>query len=125
MTIVSGDFRHEFCAYLENDDLDPFFVLGDALRILRDLPDSCIDFCMTSPPYWGKRQYDSEGIGLEAEYKKYVAALIAIFEQVKRVMKSTGSFWLNIGDTYFNKQLGMNNDQVEQLYYKNSGLLGV
>jgi site-specific DNA-methyltransferase (adenine-specific) len=79
--------------------------LGDALRILRDLPDSSVDFCMTSPPYWGKREYHDGGIGLEEHYEEYISSLLAIFGEVKRVLKSSGSFWLNIGDSYLDKQL--------------------
>jgi len=80
-------------------------ILGDANRVLQELPEAAIDFCMTSPPYWGKREYDNGGIGLEASYEEYISNLVAIFAQVKRVLKPTGSFWLNIGDTYLNKRL--------------------
>jgi len=60
---------------------------------------------MTSPPYWGKRQYHDGGIGLEANYEDYIANLVAVLEQVRRVLKPAGSFWLNIGDSYLNKRL--------------------
>lgn len=60
---------------------------------------------MTSPPYWKKREYQNGGIGLEADFAQYIKNLLAIFAQVKRVLKSTGSFWLNIGDTYQQKGL--------------------
>jgi site-specific DNA-methyltransferase (adenine-specific) len=80
-------------------------VLGDSLSVLRLLPDESIDFCMTSPPYWNKRQYHSGGISLEEKYEDYIAKLLQIFEQVKRVLKTTGSFWLNLGDSYQQKSL--------------------
>jgi len=60
---------------------------------------------MTSPPYWGKREYENGGIGLEHDYRNFVQNLAAIFSEVKRVLKPEGSFWLNIGDTYENKGL--------------------
>lgn len=94
-----------FVRYRQSDDLSPLFFPGDARSVLSCLPDASIDFCMTSPPYWGKRQYDRDGIGLEATPGDYVDNLLAVFEQVKRVLKPRGSFWLNLGDTYFQKTL--------------------
>jgi DNA modification methylase len=61
---------------------------------------------MTSPPYWGKRDYDCEdGIGLETDFKVYIDNLIGVFSEVYRVLKPSGSFWLNIGDSYLHKHL--------------------
>jgi site-specific DNA-methyltransferase (adenine-specific) len=78
---------------------------GDAHRVLGDLPSNLVDCTMTSPPYWGKREYANGGIGLESDYRDYVHHLAAVFLELKRVLKSSGSFWLNIGDTYDNKGL--------------------
>ena len=105
MTVTSSDITECFTSYIQSPGNSPLFILGDAVLVLKQLPDASIDFCMTSPPYWGKRQYDNGGIGLEATYEDYISNLIAVFSQVKRVLKPTGSFWLNIGDTYFNKRL--------------------
>lgn len=105
MTIVTSNLAEHFSVYMGGADLSPLFILGDALSVLRQLPSASVDCCMTSPPYWGKRQYRNGGIGLEANYKDYISNLIAVFEQVKRVLKPTGSFWLNIGDSYHNKRL--------------------
>jgi DNA modification methylase len=69
------------------------------------LPAESVDCCMTSPPYWGQRSYSGGGIGLEDCYEDYIAHLTAIFGGIKRVLKQTGSFWLNIGDAYFKKNL--------------------
>lgn len=80
-------------------------VIGDALEALRDLPSESIDMVMTSPPYWNQRQYDAGGIGLEDSPEQYLAALLEIFGEVKRVLAPTGSFWLNVGDTYVKKSL--------------------
>src|SRR5487761_1144830 len=91
--------------YLHNDSVVPLFICGDAVAALRSIPEGSIDFCMTSPPYWGQRQYATEGIGLEPTYQQYVSNLLGVFREVKRVLKSRGSFWLNIGDAYQEKHL--------------------
>jgi DNA modification methylase len=105
MTIVTSDFIGHFTSYLESKDTSPLFLLGDAASVLEQLPADSIDFCMTSPPYWGKRQYHNGGIGLEGRYEDYISNLLTVFGQVRRVLKPTGAFWLNMGDTYRNKTL--------------------
>lgn len=60
---------------------------------------------MTSPPYWGHRQYDVTGIGAEPEPEQYIKNLAELFLELRRVLKATGSLWLNIGDAYANKRL--------------------
>jgi len=91
--------------YLAGNAICPYFIHGNALDVLKTFPAESIDCCITSPPYWGKRQYDAAGIGLEEDYKDYVRSLCDIFYEVRRVLKNTGSFWLNLGDTYRNKKL--------------------
>ncbi len=103
--IVQAEYDTAFAAYLREPPLKPLLLHGDALIVLRRLPASCIDFAMTSPPYWGKREYADGGIGLEADYRDYVRNLSVIFFELKRVLKPEGSFWLNIGDTYREKGL--------------------
>ena len=103
--IVSDGFASALHAYQQDTSTQPLLLNGDALAVLRALPDECIDFAMTSPPYWGKREYENGGIGLEADYRDFVKDLAAIFLELKRVLKSTGSFWLNLGDTYSGKGL--------------------
>jgi DNA modification methylase len=102
---AENEVRKQFDSFLLDDDLAPLFILGDARAALSRLPDACFDFVMTSPPYWGKRQYATAGIGLEETPEEYVANLLAVFAEVKRVLKTTGSFWLNLGDSYYNKAL--------------------
>jgi len=75
------------------------------LDVLRLMCTSTIDVCLTSPPYWGQRQYDTDGIGREATCPEYVEALTAVLNEVKRVLKPEGSLWLNIGDSYDRKCL--------------------
>lgn len=91
--------------YLEGDLYHPLFLCGDAIEVLRNFPDTSIDCCMTSPPYWNQREYHNGGIGLEQSSVQYSQHLLAICLELKRVLKDTGSFWLNIGDTYSNKGL--------------------
>lgn len=103
--IVDRAFRQAFNAHQgENINL-PLLLHGDAVEILRNLPSACIDFAMTSPPYWAKREYENGGIGLEVDYRDYVKHLIAVFSELQRVLKPEGSFWLNIGDSYNGKEL--------------------
>lgn len=107
---VANLFRIQFDGdgiqeYLSSDCKDPLLLCGDSLDVLKNIPDHSIDCCMTSPPYWGKREYSSEGIGLEADYRSYVRSMLEITAEVHRVLKPAGSFWLNIGDTYLDKSL--------------------
>ena len=94
-----------FDKYRNSSDINPLFICGDTLETLREFPDISIDCAMTSPPYWGKRQYAEEGIGLENDYRDYIKSLGVIFFELKRIIKDSGSFWLNIGDSYQNKRL--------------------
>ena len=103
--IVSGNFRQAFVAHQSNTTESPLLLNGDAVAVLRDLPDGCIDFAMTSPPYWGKREYENGGIGLENDYRDFVKNLADVFAELKRVLKPEGSFWLNLGDSYNGKGL--------------------
>jgi site-specific DNA-methyltransferase (adenine-specific)/site-specific DNA-methyltransferase (cytosine-N4-specific) len=75
--------------------------LGDALPILRTFPDSQFQMCVTSPPYWGLRDYGIEGqIGAEQTVDGYIQHLVAIFQEVRRTLAPDGVLWLNIGDSY-------------------------
>lgn len=91
--------------YFSSEELAPLFLWGDALDMLQKFPTNSIDCAITSPPYWGQRSYAGGGIGLEESPEEFVHNLLAVFVEVKRVLKPTGSFWLNIGDTYRNKSL--------------------
>jgi DNA modification methylase len=91
--------------FLKASVIGPLFLCGSAIQVLRAFPDEVVDFCMTSPPYWGKRQYAGGGIGLEGDYREYIRSLLSVFAEVHRVLKPSGSFWLNIGDSYLNKRL--------------------
>jgi DNA modification methylase len=94
-----------FAEYRASQSYRPLFLCGEAEALLGDLPDSVFDMCITSPPYWGKRDYAGGGLGLESTPQEFVDGLLRVFAQVRRVLKPTGSFWLNIGDSYRNKCL--------------------
>lgn len=91
--------------YIRTESQFPLFVQGDSLDVLRSISDNTVDCCVTSPPYWQKRQYENGGIGLEESPQEYINSLFSIIKEVKRVLKPSGSFWLNIGDSYQNKSL--------------------
>ncbi|OBX75007.1 hypothetical protein A9308_09830 [Moraxella atlantae] len=92
-------------SYLFNGVIEPLLIQGDVLTILKRIPSESIDMIMTSPPYWNQREYDSGGIGLEKNYQEFINLLLEITVELKRVLKPTGSFWLNMNDTYQNKHL--------------------
>ena len=104
-SIVGTNYAERVQTYLSGGRLRPLLLLGDAQIVLDQLPTSSIDFAMTSPPYWGKREYAGGGIGLENDYHQFIRHLLDIFLSLKRVLKPEGSFWLNIGDTYQDKGL--------------------
>lgn len=74
---------------------------GDCLETLRQMPDGIAQTCVTSPPYFGLRDYGHDGqIGLEATPDAYIAKLVEVFREVKRLLRDDGTLWLNIGDSY-------------------------
>jgi len=76
-------------------------VNGDSLAVLGGMGDGSVDMCLTSPPYWGLRDYGVEGqLGLESSPELYIERMTEIFHEVKRVLRDDGTLWLNIGDTY-------------------------
>jgi DNA modification methylase len=76
-------------------------IPGDCIAGLRTLPDASVHCCVTSPPYWGLRDYGHEGqIGLESTPEAYVARMVEVFREVRRVLRDDGTLWLNLGDSY-------------------------
>ena len=76
-------------------------LIGDNRITLGTIPDQSIQCCVTSPPYWGLRDYGHDGqIGLEQTPNEYVAEMVAVFRQVHRVLRNDGTLWLNLGDSY-------------------------
>jgi DNA modification methylase len=86
-------------------------LLGDAAEHLRALPDESADCCITSPPYYGLRDYKTAGqIGLEKSPEEYIGNLVSVFREVKRVLKDDGTLWVNIGDSYAGSGKGATNN---------------
>ena len=76
-------------------------IQGDCLSGLRSIPDASVHTCVTSPPYFGLRDYEVEGqIGLEDTPDAFVARLVEVFREVRRVLRNDGTLWLNLGDSY-------------------------
>ena len=76
-------------------------LTGDCRETLRTLPSQSVNCCVTSPPYFGLRDYGCAGqIGLEQTPGEFVAELVAVFREVKRVLRDDGTLWLNLGDSY-------------------------
>lgn len=76
-------------------------LVGDCLESIRGLPDQSVNCCVTSPPYFGLRDYGHAGqIGLESTPDEFIAKLVAAFREVKRVLRDDGTLWVNIGDSY-------------------------
>lgn len=77
------------------------YYIGDCRELLKQLPDGCVQTCVTSPPYWGLRDYGHKGqIGIEASPEEFVRELVAVFAGVRRVLRDDGTLWLNLGDSY-------------------------
>lgn len=76
-------------------------LVGDCLELLRGMPDKSVHCCVTSPPYYGLRDYGVEGqIGLEETPAEFISKLVAAFEEVRRVLRDDGTAWVNMGDSY-------------------------
>jgi DNA modification methylase len=80
---------------------DNAIIAGSALDVLPAFPEGCFQACITSPPYWGLRDYGVSGqIGAESTVDEYIERLVAVFREVRRVLAGDGTLWLNIGDAY-------------------------
>lgn len=90
---------------------DLTILTGDALEQLKTLPSESVQCVVTSPPYYGLRDYGVDGqIGIEESFADYLARLVAIFEEVRRVLRVDGTLWLNMGDCYAGSGKGANAD---------------
>lgn len=84
-------------------------INGDCLAVLKTIADKSVDCCVTSPPYFGLRDYNIEGqLGLEDTPSEYVKRMVEVFREIRRVLKDEGTFWLNIGDSYASFRDGKN-----------------
>lgn len=92
---------HNTDSHSKGEVMDYEILTGDVRERLADIPDGSVRCCVTSPPYWGLRDYGHDGqIGLEQTPDQYVAEMVAVFREVRRVLADDGTLWLNIGDSY-------------------------
>jgi DNA modification methylase len=97
-------------------------LIGDSLQQLATMPDASVHCCVTSPPYFGLRDYGMDGqIGLEATPDAFVARLVEVFREVRRVLRDDGTLWLNLGDSYSSSPPGNKTTGVSA----KSGLNGI
>lgn len=103
-------------------------LIGDAVKCLQELPENTVDTCVTSPPYFGLRDYGAVGqIGLEKTPQEYIDKLVSVFREVRRVLKPSGTCWVIIGDCYAGSGKGAANYPDNAAKYKqgtNRGMLG-
>jgi DNA modification methylase len=94
------------------DDPDFTLYLGDVRDVLGALSSASVDCCVTSPPYWGLRDYGVDGqLGFECSPDEYVASLVDVFRDVRRVLTPAGTLWLNLGDSYSSHGKGASGDE--------------
>ena len=85
------------------NDLINKIICGDSLSVLKTFPNESVDLVITSPPYYALRNYGVDGqLGLEKTFEEYLEKILAITAEIKRVLKKTGQFWLNMGSSYSN-----------------------
>jgi site-specific DNA-methyltransferase (cytosine-N4-specific) len=98
-TNTAGKRGTEFQLPTQNNPIT--VIEGDTRDVIRQLPSDTFQCVMTSPPYWGVRDYGIGGqIGAEKVLSDYIQTLVSVFREVRRVLKSDGTFWLNVGNTY-------------------------
>lgn len=98
-------------------DLMNKIITGHALEVLKNIPEKSVNMCITSPPYWGLRDYKTNPaiwndgwtgeLGAEPNFNMFINHLCDIFDEVKRVLKDDGTCWVNLGDTYGGSGLGL------------------
>ena len=104
-------------------EIKNIILCGDAVEQLKRLSDESVDMCLTSPPYFSLRNYDMDGqIGQEDSPDEYIARLLAVFAEVHRVLKPTGTLWLNIGDTYAGSGQGAGTKEFSAKQKSNRGM---
>jgi DNA modification methylase len=92
---------------------DATLYLGDCRESMRAMEPESVQCVVTSPPYWGLRDYGVDGqIGLEATPEEYVATMVDVFREVRRVLRDDGTVWLNLGDSYNNFRVSTNGQRV-------------
>lgn len=100
------EIQNQINSYLTNKQhISPLFIQGDSSKIIPFFPSESVDCIITSPPYYQKRDYGLGSFGNEASPKIYLRHLAKVFKECFRILKKTGSLWVNIGDSYVSKSL--------------------
>lgn len=90
-------------------------LIGDVFPKLKEIPSGHVNTCVTSPPYWGLRDYGVDGqIGLEKTPEEFIDKMVFLFREVKRVLRDDGTLWLNLGDSYCSTAPGTMGDKLNQ-----------
>jgi DNA modification methylase len=98
-------------------------LIGDAREKLKELPDQSVNCCVTSPPYWGLRDYgNNKQIGLEKNPDEFIAELVDVFREIKRVLRDDGTLWVNMGDSYAG---GIKGGDLKSSGLKSKDLVGI
>ena len=98
--------------------------IGDSLEVLRTMDEESVHCCVTSPPYWALRNYEHDGqLGQESTPEEYVDKLVEIMSEVKRVLRSDGTLWLNLSDSYFGS--GSKKDSKDTQRLKTKDMVGI
>jgi len=101
-------------------------LTGNCLDLLPGIPDDSVQCCVTSPPYFGQRNYGIEGqAGMEATPAEYVAGMVRVFREVRRVLSPRGTLWLNIGDSYHNFRSHMGGGVPTNTVHRGGGRDGI
>ena len=96
-------------------------IQGDCVDVLKTLPDGIVNTCITSPPYFGLRDYGVDGqIGLEETPDQYVAKLVEVFREVRRILRDDGTLWLNLGDSYASDSKSGGRNDTKKMYGEKS-----
>ena len=104
----------------KTEDTMDNFLQGEALEVLKTLPERCVQTCVTSPPYWGLRDYGTERqLGLEDTPEEYVSRMVAIFHEVRRVLRDDGTLWLNLGDSYWANRFQNGTNDTQDCKFNN------
>ena len=90
---------------------------GDSLEVLKTFPNESIDCCVTSPPYWGLRNYQMDDqLGLEPKFEEYIKNLQSIFNEIYRILKNIGTCFVNLGDTYGGSGKGVGGTDSKEVF---------
>jgi hypothetical protein len=98
--LLENGSDNPFGLLLKEGVTDSALIIGDSKKVLLQMPEGVFQTCVTSPPYWSLRNYNIPGqSGLELSLDDYIQNIVAVFDQIHRVLRDDGTLWLNIGDS--------------------------